>query len=388
MASSITVLREALGFSFNEVALKAGWSPNRQQQIEASDDILADEADVLSALLGVDVDALLAGEVSPKQRPLGALLKGQAGEFPAEARFILAHATTIAREIQELRGLLGLSTGLGSITCFQNDGDYSHPRDGVSASLAAKVRTALDLQGPIRSVTREILEPLGVILLWAPLPREVDALAFATEETGAVVVVNVQGQHTTTVPGLRVALAHEICHLAFDRHEMIHFVRFCHIEGGLKGSHRQKFDQIERRARAFAPYLLAPPRAVKDVWCNTTGDDRARVRAVMDTFGLGYRATRAHLDNVKCLALNVPVRWVATEPAKQWVGNAEMPPPVANPLRTGELARLARKASSQGLISERRVVEIIRGPLAGPDSWQSDLQSEYWTTSMARSFNS
>ena len=388
MNSPIFALRDAIGFKVEEVALMGGWSIARQKEIEAGADLLASEVDVLSALLGADVEAVVEGLVQPMERPLRALLKSQAQHLDARARFSLAEASTVAREVQELRGRLGQTTGLGQVGHFSANGDYGHPKEGVPERLARAVRKHLGLgTGPVGSVQRQVLDPLGIVRLWVELPPEIDALAFASAETGAVIVCNPHGEHMGTAFGRRMALAHEVCHLLFDRPEMTRFVKACRIDVGVVGTHRDWFERIERRARAFAVYLLAPAPAVCARWEYSEGrPPRERVRDVMSTFGIGYEAARAHLANVNCLDVRVPLDRVPTHPDATWESGDPAPEPPTLPgnwLRAGELARLAEQAVVAGHISSRLAADLVRGPLRPPIGWATEESAAgYRTTSM------
>lgn len=388
MNSPIFVLRDAIGFKVEEVALMGGWSIARQKEIEAGADLLASEVDVLSALLGADVEAVVEGRVQPTERPLRALLKSQAQHLDARARFTLAEASTVAREVQELRERLGQASGLGEVGRFSANGDYGHPKQGVPERLARAARKHLGLgTGPVSSVERQILDPLGIVRLWVVLPSEIDALAFASEETGAVIVCNPHGEHMGTAFGRRMALAHEVCHLLFDRPEMARFVKACRVDVGVVGTQSDWFERIERRARAFAAYLLAPASAVCANWEHSEGrPPRERVRDVMSTFGIGYEAVRAHLANVKCLDFHVPLERVPTHPDEAWeLGDPapESPDLPGNWLRAGELARLAEQAVTAGHISSRLAADLVRGPLNPPIGWAAEkAAAAYRTTSM------
>ena len=114
----LTALRTSLGFTLEEVALMARWPARRQAALEHGAEMLAEEADLLTALLGADVEELAEGDLPP--RPLARLLKGQAADLDAEARFSLAEAATVAREVQDLRRYLPAAVHLSpSVTVFQ-----------------------------------------------------------------------------------------------------------------------------------------------------------------------------------------------------------------------------------------------------------------------------
>jgi Zn-dependent peptidase ImmA (M78 family) len=66
-----------------------------------------------------------------------------------------------------------------------------------------------------------------------------------------IIVVNTSSNDATGPSGRRITLAHELCHMLFDRSKMLSFTRF---EGGGADSDRL----IEMRANAFAVELLVP----------------------------------------------------------------------------------------------------------------------------------
>jgi len=105
--STLTQLRKDLGFTEHELAMRAGWSVNHQLKLEAHlEDIEQSDADVLGAILGVDIDQVIDGaQVSP---PLATLLKGEANSLDAQTRFNIAEAVSVALLIQKLKQKLGL----------------------------------------------------------------------------------------------------------------------------------------------------------------------------------------------------------------------------------------------------------------------------------------
>lgn len=348
---------------------------------------MAEEVDLLSALLGVNIDELLDGRVPP--RPLGTLLKGQSKDLDAESRFLLAEAMTVAREIQALKTRLGYPNGLGAVGEFHANGDYGHPQHGTPERLAKSVRNRLSLgSSPITSVKEDVLSPLGIEVLWTPLPRSVDALAFATEETGAVIVANPHGAHMGTATGRRVAWAHEVCHILFDRPEMPKFARACALEGEPGGREAEWFERIERRARAFAPALLCPKSAIAAaIQSGTPHDPEQLVALVMETYGIGFSAARAHLHNLSFVPFTVPIGESLQVDTQRWEDADPKPPrqQADGPmLRTGRLAELANEAAAKGLVSARWVRELVQGPLAGPHAWTPprEATTNFRTSSM------
>jgi Zn-dependent peptidase ImmA (M78 family) len=306
-----------LGFSLDEVASEAGWSKQRLNELEASDDADAAEAQVLTDLYGIDVDELLDDGPEEAQMPASALLRARHDDVSADTRFAITNAASVARDARRLQRMLGRETGWDRIEAFRHRPEDDDP--GVAEELARQVRERLDLgAGEAIGSVSKLIEKMGILLIWTELDREVDAVSMATSELGGVIVANGAGTHMQTGCHRRVTLAHELCHILFDRPRMNGLDRFC-VTGGIdeNAAHR---DNIERRARAFPAYLLAPRAAVERIWRSTaTLEDK--VAAVMDTFGLGYEATRHHLHFLRVLPLDRelevsadPSRWDAADP--------------------------------------------------------------------------
>ncbi len=364
-------LRESLGFSLDEVAAAAGWSRGRQRQIEASDDPETHEADRLADLFGTDIEAVLENGVLP-EHPVAALLRGGATRLDAASRFSIAEATSVARAVRELQRALGEADGWSEVSAFRANPDYSHPRGGTPGRLAGLVRERFGLgTGPIRSLTGDVLARLGVLVLWERLPSSIDAFSFANEECGAVFVGNLAGPHMGSAFGRRVTWAHELCHVLFDRPQSRQMRRFCEISRRRRRSRGPGGDveyEIERRARAFAAYLLAPADELRAFWDeHAAAPKRDRVRAVMERFGIGYEAARSHLDSVGLLPMTARMHRVPTEVPEAFERADPWPESVdalarlgVRPLRGGVVFETVARAVREGLLSDEGAREFLR----------------------------
>jgi Zn-dependent peptidase ImmA (M78 family) len=314
---------------------------------------------------------LLSAETSvgPVRPPVAALLKAQAETLDADSRFSVAESATVGRQIRELHDLLGRQSRWDDVVRFVDNDDYRHPSEGTPERLARQVRQSLDLgEGPITSVKTDLLERLGIVSLWDWLPPDIDAFSMATPETGAIVVSNIAGRHMSNAFGRRIAWAHEVCHVLFDRSQMRDLRKFCTVvrQGPVRSDSR--YDVIERRARAFAAYLLAPRASFIEFWNQTQDDPRERrIRRVMERFGIGYEATRSHLDNLKLLGIRVRVDLVPTTVPQDWgAADPARPRPVelaeagVAHLRSGVLYDLVHDALADQRISEGAAREALR----------------------------
>ncbi len=390
-------LRSQLGFTADEVTTFAGWPRSRLNEIEGQDDLDEAEASRLSDLYGVDLEQFLASPGSvPMRQPVAALLKAQADVLDAGSRFSIAEATSVARTVRRLQTLLGSVPKWSAVSRFASNSNYAHPRNGLPERLAQSVRRRLNLgTRPIRSIPDEVFKPLGIIVLWEDLPSHIDAISMATPELGAVIVANLNGEHTRTGFGRRVVWAHEVCHLLFDRAKMRALSNFCAIaHAARRGETRAVASQIERRARAFAAWFLAPREPLADAWeqADAAPADR-RVRAIMDRFGMGYEATRGQLDNAQLLSLEDTLASVPTETPPDW---EEANPPAnlntealgtgVSPLRAGVLLEVLIQAHGSGLVSDAYAREQLR---IGIEGWErlrplfKGARGGRWHTSVA-----
>lgn len=293
--SILRELRNCLAFSVDEVAAEAGWPKRRLLQLEASDDPDASETLLLGDLYGVELDALLDGEVAVGDAsPLSSLLRARHDDVSASTRFAMTRAASVARDVRRLQELQDQDCGWESVERFRANPNYEDP--GVAESLAGQARHMLGL-GPnaaIASVT-DVLEQAGVLLLWGDLDEEVDAFSLATADLGAVIVANRRGAHMGTGFQRRVTLSHELCHILFDRPRMAALDSFCVAGSTDEDSERRGgIDDIEARARAFPAYFLAPRTVVDRIW-RRAESTRDKVGHVMEWCGMGYEATRHHL---------------------------------------------------------------------------------------------
>jgi Zn-dependent peptidase ImmA (M78 family)/transcriptional regulator with XRE-family HTH domain len=368
--------REDLGFSLGEVASEAGLSRARYKAIEKSDELEAWEADVLSDLLGVDVIELVeGGDVEPS--PLSTLLRNSRQTLAANTRFEIVRTIRVATELAQLRELLDGPTQPGLWSTFEHSSDYRHPAMGVPARLSAEVRTKLGLgDAPIQSVTDEVVKPLGVTLLWADLAERVDAFTFISSTSAPTIVLNIRGEHTTTAHGRRMTLLHEVCHALFDRTVMQQVGRFCDMKRAKKiravEAEGSLEEQIERRARAFAGYFIAPPDDLVRSWNGHSGDVAEKVRGMMERYGFGYEAARTQLQNLDLLDLQKTVSGVPLDvPAALETADPGISTEVRErhhrgvPLaRAGELFDLVRRGLEQGEIGEGAARDYLRVPLS------------------------
>jgi Zn-dependent peptidase ImmA (M78 family) len=397
VANRLQTLRERLGFSVDEVALVARLSRDELRQVEALPDphgMSSELVPVFEDLYGVDIERWLElpeDGIEAALPPVATLLRAQADVLGSATRFSIAEATTVARHIRDLQRRLGIDTAWPETArLFSHDSDYSQP--AVGERLARQVRDRLELApGSIPSM-RKLLERLGIVVLWEQLPRHIDALALASDETGGVIVANANGPHMANAFLRRVSFAHELLHLLYDRSRMQQVERFC-----ATGRNRAKTEDIESRARAFTMYFLAPRDEVETAWAEVSGRSvEQKVRSLMTRFGAGYEAMRHHLHFLNVLHIDEeigrvdadsPPDWEQVDPSSDGYLERKALDAGVSPLRAGELFGLVWRAYRNGELGDSAARDELR---LHPSAWQQ-LKLGYagerggrWSTSSAK----
>ncbi len=398
-------LRESLGYSVHEVATQARWSTDSLVRLERTDDLDEQEAEILSDLYGVDVGRALSSGQRQVKSPVGTLLRAQRDHLCASTRFVISGALSVAREVRQLLQLVpGASVSATvPLSSFKENLDYRHPDQGGPEQLAELVRTRLKLgMGPVQSVSA-VLAGLDVLVLYASMDPDVDAFSASSQETGGIVVVNPMGSFSRSASGRRLSLAHELCHLLFDRKAMRSMRTYCssgrneeedHVSGE---SRRADSYMLERRARAFAVSFLAPVRALREEWARLGSRPVSeKVRHLMDLYGVGFLAMRAHLQNNQIISRSERLDGLSSELSPAWtesdpVNLREEPVfGVIPELRQGILLNLVAEGLRAGVLSESAAREYLRVPIGRWDEISPRLQVECfaaaartWRTSSA-----
>ena len=156
--------------------------------------------------------------------------------------------------------------------------------------LARELRRALGNVGS-RLDIEPLMDSLDIPVLDLPLShRDLDGGCICDDDHGPAIFVNPGSWRASSAWGRRVVLAHELCHLLFDRDEAVGLA----VISGPWAPPR-----IERTANAFAIELLLPLAGIMDrvgrAWERMTDSD---VRILMDEFGLGLTAVTEHVRNM------------------------------------------------------------------------------------------
>lgn len=156
--------------------------------------------------------------------------------------------------------------------------------------LAENVRAALgNADGPID--VERLLTDCGVGITEIELSDAlVDGASVCDEKHGPVVIVNQRSDRASTEWGRRMTLAHELCHLLFDRDA----ARPLALVSGPWAP-----PGLERQANAFAAELLLPRRGMLRILDESRRQSPtdADVEAFMRRFGVGLTTASWQAEN-------------------------------------------------------------------------------------------
>ena len=270
------------------------------------------EFEAICRSLAVDSGAMYSGNASdPARSPARFRAATALGDpSPLDVR-TLALAAEQGRILGQLMQLMGKEVKLrrrrhiagiqGTLELWE--GGYE---------LGESARAALvPSGGPLRDLPG-LLKELGVHLAQVPLSsKHVDAASIWEFEAVPVLLVNA-ASHIVEHPGaLRASLAHELCHLLHDAGERDLTTS---VSWGMEGT--GNYDQdLEKRARAFAPAFLAPRDMVR-AWhaalaSRVKRDTVKMVQAMAEHWGLSFEGAVWHAKNCKIVQPAEAVRLAA-----------------------------------------------------------------------------
>lgn len=314
--------------------------------------------------------ALLRGDEEPVLRPSVFLRhQGASQDFDHGDLPILDASLDDGRLLRELRAALGDPPGFVRSGAFSEDGvggDTVNRAAIAGYSRASEVRARLgNEREPLADLRRVIEEQFEIAVRVVPLgSTRVTALSVRARG-GAAIVLNATDPERARNPLLgRVHLAHELCHVLFDR-----------SEGGLQIVIDVVADRqahlAEQRARAFAAELLLPkagleallgaPRALID-----PARARAAVVEARARFGTPFEIAANHLVNHGYVARDLREALVKGGGDAAPTSGDTLPEPGA-PSR--ELLRCVRRAHDAALITDGEAREALRLDVLAPLPW-------------------
>lgn len=137
---------------------------------------------------------------------------------------------------------------------------------------------------------RRIASDLGIDVLEQALETDsIRGVAIAGQDFTPTILLNVNSPYNLNEYGKRYTLAHELCHILHDRSRAR---RVTHVSGPWVAP------GIERRANAFAAYLLMPRALLVDGWRSHFESSRGEFEAFANRLQVNETALTEHLYNL------------------------------------------------------------------------------------------
>jgi Zn-dependent peptidase ImmA (M78 family) len=132
-----------------------------------------------------------------------------------------------------------------------------------------------------------ILLELGVAVIDEALETNaIRGVAVAGRTHGPAILVNKASYYNNNAAGRRFTLAHEFCHILYDRTRAR---KLSHLSGPWASA------RTEKRANAFAAMFLAPPSAIRSRLSEIASD---AIHGLANDLGMGFSALVEHLCNI------------------------------------------------------------------------------------------
>ncbi|HSN99443.1 MAG TPA: XRE family transcriptional regulator [Candidatus Nanopelagicales bacterium] len=350
---------------------------------------------------GLRVDRFMAGEAAdapatflfrylndhPDPRALSEM-----GAYPVLGDFLRT-----ARDIADLRGLLGEPREADSLLDdLSRCGRLTRPLDALSEGelieetrwLARAVRSKLKLETrPIDSMLDLMVRQLGVELLWVgPDDLDPDIDAACTLVPIPAILVNLVGGAECWWR-TRMTLAHEFCHLLFDRslldpeHPGALFLFSPREERARGGRHPRirlpgRLEQVERRANIFAANLLAPEEGVRELVGDLDPTSEHAVTLVCQHYQIGRTTAINRLQVTFSLSRadrQLMLDRTTTDRLPEAHPDRVAP---ARGLRSDHLLDLASRALAAGRISRAGARGVLGIPMSEPLPEHPSLSDE------------
>ena len=179
------------------------------------------------------------------------------------------------------------STALASL-CSDPPSTPWTPPHVEGYELADELRDQLGIEQSVAFIDiADVLTKLDVKVVEAHLKiTSIRGVAIAGNDFSPAILINMASAFNFNEEGRRFTLAHELCHILFDRTRAR---RLSHMSGPWAPP------RVEKRANAFAAMFLASTTALRSLLDDS---DEHCVKAVARTVRLGYSALVEHLYNV------------------------------------------------------------------------------------------
>jgi Zn-dependent peptidase ImmA (M78 family) len=264
----------------------------RLQEIRATGRLTALEYERLCRALAVDPTVMFQ-EHDPRRVPVRLRSVFWVERPAGEDLRLLALGAEVGRVIAALWRRLGRTLPLDARRALTPPSPAQVGPEG--ARLGELARALLEVpEGPIDDLGG-LLRRWGVHIAATPwLTTEIDAASIWQEGAAPVILLNQRSPRHQHPGALRATLAHELCHLLHDAGAQ----DFNAVSWGSKGFGNHS-EQVEVRARAFAPAFLAPPTQLQ-LWAKALPGPRAPealTRQLAQDWGLSQEAAIWHARN-------------------------------------------------------------------------------------------
>ena len=343
---------------------------------------------------GLSISQLMAGEAA--RAPMRMLFRSMIAEgrpsvvqlAQTGAHLMLGEFVRCTGELAALRGRLGERRhppllGLARPVQVKNDSAPPHRADELAEQIRDKLGLGVE---PIPSMVELVQERLGIDVFWVG-PDELDPTldAASVMAPGPAILVNLVGgveQWWRT----RMTLAHELCHLLFDRDMLASGTQrgfVLYSPGLLPGGEwdrrpearrrwyfSEEFERIEQRASAFAAYFLVPPSQVRALTEGLDPTSEAAIAAIARSHGVGRETAINLLTNVHDLEQDVRTAMLRRPHGAPHDAGSEArfhePAEMRPGLRSGVLRDLVFRALSAGAIDRAEARDHLAWPLTEP----------------------
>jgi len=364
--------REDFGASVQQAAAWAGIDPERLREIEGGAPLHSWELDGICRGLAVDSGSLArGGDRSPRRSVARFKTADWVDPRPEDFRTL-----SLAAELGRIGGFLAEKTGsrsrLADLRAPEPVSAASEPwqqgyRLGENARRALEPRT-----GPIVNL-EALLRSCQVHVARVEFSsRNLDAASLWERASLPVILLNTRSSRSRSSLSRRALLAHELCHLLHDSGDRDLTTQLSWSEHA--GNYE---DEVEQRARAFAPAFLAPRDEVRSWFRAGPGqrihDSEKKVEALARRWGFSLRGAVWHAKNCGIIQPRTADRLGRSveDQGHSWADELETAAPdlkglepetlrdEISPVAQGLLADLVADATRAGVISAGRGREIV-----------------------------
>jgi Zn-dependent peptidase ImmA (M78 family) len=177
-----------------------------------------------------------------------------------------------------------LASLVSSPSIYEYIQPYTH---GYELAYLTREALGIDVSTAFIDIEK-VLEALNITISEERLEtNSVRGVAIAGAGLSPAILVNLNSRFNEYSSGRRFTLAHELCHILYDRSSAR---RLSHISGPWASA------RVEKRANAFAAMFLATPHALSDALATEDGENWPSDIAVK--FGMGNTALLEHMRNM------------------------------------------------------------------------------------------